>query len=249
MFKTLKNDINVVFARDPAVRSRLEVILCYPGFHAILLYRIAHFSWRRGLLLVGRIVSHLGRLMTGIEIHPGARIGRGLFIDHGLGVVVGETAEIGDDVTLYHDVTLGGIAPDRDSESQANQKRHPTLEDGVVVGSGAQILGPITIGKRARVGANAVVLKDVPEGVTVVGVPARAAARSDKTDTQKFDAYGTPSRDLPDPVSRAIDGLLAHVSRLEGRIKELERDSEADSSDANDFDPDQKVDSSKPPAC
>lgn len=248
MFKSLKRNIDAVFGRDPAVRSRLEVILCYPGFHAIMFYRLAHAAWRRGWLLLGRFLSHVGRLLTGIEIHPGARIGRGLFIDHGLGVVIGETAELGEDVTLYHDVTLGGISPHQDAGSQANQKRHPTLGDCVVVGSGAQILGPITVGRCARVGANAVVLKDVPDGVTVVGVPARVASRSDHPEDEAFAAYGTPSADLPDPVSRAIDGLLNHVAGLEKRIDELEgRDVEADGSE--DVDSTQKRNVAKPPAC
>ena len=248
MFKSLKRDIDAVFGRDPAVRSRLEVILCYPGFHAIMLYRLAHAAWRRDWLLLGRFLSHVGRLLTGIEIHPGARIGHGLFIDHGLGVVIGETAELGENVTLYHDVTLGGISPHQDAGSQANQKRHPTLEDNVVVGSGAQILGPISVGRCARVGANAVVLKDVPEGVTVVGVPARVAVRSDKPEDEAFAAYGTPSADLPDPVSRAIDGLLSHVAGLEKRIDELEgRELEADGSE--DVDSTRKRTAPKRPNC
>ena len=145
MFKKIRDEIDVVFDRDPAVRSRLEVIFCYPGFHALLFYHLSHSAWNHGLKLIGRFISHLGRIFTGIEIHPGARIGKGLFIDHGMGVVIGETAEIGDNVTLYHGVTLGGIAPSVDSESQVNQKRHPTLEDDVIIGSGAQVLGPITL--------------------------------------------------------------------------------------------------------
>ena len=224
MFKRLREDIDVVFERDPAVRTRLEVILCYPSFHAIQFYRVAHWAWNSHLKLLGRFISHLGRFLTGIEIHPGVKIGDRFFIDHGMGVVIGETAEIGDDVTLYHDVTLGGIAPSVDAASQVNQKRHPTLDDGVIVGSGAQVLGPITIGRNARVGANSVVLKEVPEGATVVGIPARPVGPRDKVRPQKFDAYGTPSPDLPDPVSRAIDGLLEHVGTLSARVQELERE-------------------------
>ena len=224
MFKRLREDIDVVFERDPAVRTRLEVILCYPSFHAIQFYRVAHWAWNSNLKLLGRFISHLGRFLTGIEIHPGVKIGNRFFIDHGMGVVIGETAEIGNDVTLYHDVTLGGIAPSVDAASQVNQKRHPTLDDGVIVGSGAQVLGPITVGRNARVGANSVVLKEVPEGVTVVGIPARPVGLRDKARPQKFDAYGTPSPDLPDPVSRAIDGLLEHVGTLSARVQELERE-------------------------
>ncbi len=224
MFKRLREDIDVVFERDPAVRTRLEVILCYPSFHAIQFYRVAHWAWNSNLKLLGRFISHLGRFLTGIEIHPGVKIGNRFFIDHGMGVVIGETAEIGNDVTLYHDVTLGGIAPSVDAASQVNQKRHPTLDDGVIVGSGAQVLGPITVGRNARVGANSVVLKEVPEGATVVGIPARPVGLRDKARPQKFDAYGTPSPDLPDPVSRAIDGLLEHVGTLSARVQELERE-------------------------
>ena len=161
-FKRFQEDIDAFLARDPAARSRLEVILCYPGFHALLFHRAARGAWRRGWRLLGRFISHIGKILTGIEIHPAAQIGRRFVIDHGTGVVVGETSIIGDDVTLYHAVTLGGIAPSVDSGSQVDQKRHPTIEDGAIIGSGAQVLGPITIGKEARVGANAVVTRDLP---------------------------------------------------------------------------------------
>lgn len=223
MFKRLREEIDVVFERDPAVRSRIEVVLCYPGFHALQLYRLAHVVWEHGWRLVGRVISHIGRVTTGIEIHPAAKIGNRLFIDHGMGVVIGETAEIGDDVTLYHGVTLGGISPSVDSGSQVNRKRHPTLEDGVIVGSGAQILGPITVGAEARVGANAVVVKDVEPGATMVGIPARAIGGREKSQPHKFAAYGTPSPDFPDPLGRSLDGLLDHVSTLSAKIEELER--------------------------
>ena len=168
MFKRIREDIGCVFGRDPAVRSKIEVFFCYPGFHALLFYHVAHLLWESGFCLLGRFVSHVGRMVTGIEIHPGARIGRRFFIDHGMGVVIGETSVIGDDVTLYHQVTLGGV-------TWSPGKRHPTVGDGVVVGAGAQVLGPITVGRDARIGANAVVLKDVPPGATMVGIPARAA--------------------------------------------------------------------------
>ena len=223
MFKALGEDIDAVFGRDPAVRSRLEVVLCYPGFHAVLFYRLARACWRANWFLLGRFISHMGRFFTAIEIHPGAVIGRGLFIDHGSGVVIGETSVIGDNVTLYHDVTLGGIAPAVNSGAQVNQKRHPTLEDDVIVGSGAQVLGPITIRKGARVGANSVVLKDVAPGVTVGGIPARALAPKAKKRPARFDAYGTPTGDVSDPVSRVIDGLTEQVQALSARVEELER--------------------------
>src|SRR5256714_2122318 len=163
-FKNLGDDITGVMARDPAARSRTEVVFCYPGFHALLFYRLAHKAWTHDWLLLGRFLSHLGRVLTGIEIHPGAQIGRRLFIDHGMGVVIGETAEVGDDVMLYHDVTLGG-------RSLRRTKRHPTLGDGVIVGAGARVLGPVVVGKGAQIGANAVVVRDVPDGAIVVGVP------------------------------------------------------------------------------
>lgn len=247
-FKILRSDIDSMMARDPAARSRLEVVLCYPGFHALLIYRLAHGAWRRGFHLLGRWLSHLGRFLTGIEIHPGAEIGERLFIDHGMSVVIGETAVIGNDVTLYQGVTLGGT-------SLKGGKRHPTLQDNVIVGAGAQILGPITVGEGARIGANAVVLKDVAPGATMVGIPARpvvtreaalrelaqratydgaiggtvaqdaaATAESAPADSSdKFCAYGTPSADLPDPVARAIDALGEQVKALKARVEELER--------------------------
>src|ERR1700752_3764085 len=162
LFKNLRDEINATLARDPAARSRLEVVFCYPGFQALLYYRLGHWLWELGWLFAGRFVSHIGRILTGIEVHPGASIGRRLFIDHGMGVVIGETAEIGDDVTLYHDVTLGGVAPSVNTAAQVDRKRHPSLGHGAIIGSGAQILGPIIVGAGARVGANAVVIQDVP---------------------------------------------------------------------------------------
>jgi serine O-acetyltransferase len=223
MFKSLREEIDATIARDPAARSALEVVLLYPGFQAVMAHHLAHACWRRGWHLLGRWISQVARWFTGIEIHPGARIGRRFFIDHGMGVVIGETSEIGDDVTIYHDVTLGGVAPSVDSESQRQQKRHPTLADGVIVGSGAQVLGPITVGRGARVGANAVVTKDVPEGRTVVGIPARmVGAKPEPEQKPRFVAYGTPTGDVPDPVARAIDGLLDEVQSLRARVNELE---------------------------
>jgi len=218
MFKALREEIDSVFGRDPAVRSRVEVMLCYPGFHAILFYRLSHWIWGKGFKLLGRFVSHVGRWLTGIEIHPGATIGKRFFIDHGMGVVIGETAEVGDDVTLYHGVTLGGT-------TWQKGKRHPTLGNGVVVGAGAKILGPITVGDGALIGSNAVVVRDVPPGVTIVGIPGRAVdhdRRAKHEAETHFAAYGASTPDMPDPVSKAINGLLNHVSVLEARIKDLE---------------------------
>lgn len=222
MFGRLREDIRSIRSRDPAARSTASILFCYPSLHAIWFYRVAHRLWLWRLYFLGRFVSSLGRWFTGIEIHPGARIGRNLFIDHGMGVVIGETAEIGDDVTLYHDVTLGGVAPSIDSDSQRNTKRHPTLESGVIVGSGAQILGPITVGANARIGANAVVTREVPAGATMVGVPARQVVR-EKACKDTFAPYGTPLGDLPDPAARAIQGLMDQVTALSARVQELER--------------------------
>jgi serine O-acetyltransferase len=212
IFKSLRDDIRSIMERDPAARSTIEVLLAYPGFHALVAYRVANLLWRNGFLLFARLVSNFALILTGIEIHPGAKIGARLFIDHGSGVVIGETAEIGNDVTLYQGVTLGGIA-------LHHGKRHPTLEDGVIVGAGARVLGPITVGAGSRIGANAVVLNEVPKGVTMVGVPARPVMRRAKE--VKFQAYGVEA-DLPDPILRAIEDLRNEVVQLKSRIAELE---------------------------
>lgn len=222
MFKYLREEINGMMARDPAARSGIEVVLCYPGFHAIVSHRIAHRLWRRGWRLLARWISQVSRFMTGIEIHPGAQIGKGLFIDHGMGVVVGETSIIGDDVTLYHGVTLGGVSPSVDSDSQREQKRHPTLGDNVIVGSGAQILGPIDVGHGARVGANAVVTKDIPCCVTVVGIPGKIVSRVEKEET--FEPYGTPMGDVPDPMVQAMEGMRKQIGDMKARVEELENE-------------------------
>src|SRR5690348_5706861 len=224
--KNLREDVETILRLDPAARSVLEVVLCYPGFHAMLLYRPAHWLWQRGWLVLARFISQLARMLTGIEIHPGATIGRRLFIDHGMGVVIGETAEIGDDVTLYHGVTLGGVAPSLNSAAQVDRKRHPTIGNAVIVGSGAQVLGPITVGAGARVGANAVVVQDVPAGVVVVGIPAKAVQPREKT--SEFLAYGTPRGDMPDPVARALDAMAEHVAALQARIGALEKQADGD---------------------
>src|SRR6188474_3316897 len=192
MFMRLKEEIAVVLERDPAARNTWEVVTCYPGFHALLVHRLAHWLWGVRFKWLARLVSHCGRFLTGIEIHPGAQIGRRFFIDHGMGVVIGETAEIGDDCTLYHGVTLGGT-------SWNKGKRHPTLRDGVVLGAGAKVLGPITVGTGARVGSNAVVVKDVPPGATAIGIPARIIAQQ-AGDERGFSAYAVGS-DMNDPIA------------------------------------------------
>jgi serine O-acetyltransferase len=219
-FKNLRDEIDATLARDPAARSRLEVVLCYPGFHALLYYRLAHWLWGHRWHLVGRFVSHVGRMLSGIEIHPGARIGKRLFIDHGMGVVIGETTEIGDDCTLYHGVTLGGTRPSRE---QGGQKRHPTIGNDVIVGSGAQVLGPIRVGDGARIGAASVVLKEVPDGATMVGNPARQVGRRSAADESRpvFEPYGV-SGEIPDPIARALNALLDEVSALRARVATLE---------------------------
>jgi serine O-acetyltransferase len=219
MFKGLIADVGSYFERDPALRSRLEVFLCYPGFHALFVHRVSHWLHAGGFRVLARFVAHVGRFLTGIEIHPGAVIGRRLFIDHGMGIVIGETAVVGDDVTLYHGVTLGGT-------TWRPGKRHPTLKDRVVVGAGAKILGPVTIGADAKVGSNAVVARDVADGAVVVGIPARPVApRATKPAPEPaFAAYGTPTPDVTDPVNVAIAALMEQVSALKSRIEDLEND-------------------------
>lgn len=224
MFERLKEEINCVFERDPAAQSVFEIITTYPGFHANLVHRFSHFLWCRGWKWLGRFSSNIGRWLTGIEIHPGARIGRRFFIDHGMGVVIGETALIGDDCTLYHGVTLGGTSWDKG-------KRHPTLQDKVVIGAGAKVLGPISIGEEARVGSNSVVLSDVPAGATVVGIPGHIINQESKKEkkarveiAQKmgFDAYGT-TKDMPDPVANAIGLMLDHIQILDHQIEGMKQ--------------------------
>ena len=210
-------EIDSIMERDPAARSRAEVVLCYPSFQAMLLYRLAHFLWVREWRLIGRYVSYLARWLTGIEIHPGAEIGNNLFIDHGMGTVIGEASVIGDNVTLYHGVTLGGVAPSLNSDSQRSVKRHPTIQDHVIIGSGASVLGPVIVSRCARIGSNAVVVKDVPENTTVGGIPARPIGKA-KADAA-FSAYGTP---IGDDWQSHSEALLEHIKKLEARIKKLE---------------------------
>lgn len=230
MLKQVRDDINSVFARDPAARNWFEVLTTYPGLHALLFHRCNHWLWNKGLKWLARWFSTWARWFTGIEIHPGAHIGQRFFIDHGMGVVIGETAEIGDDVTLYHGVTLGGT-------SWNKGKRHPTLEDGVIVGAGAKILGPFTVGKGAKIGSNAVVTKAVPAGATVVGIPGRIVLRQqpDEPDDSNpvdpalraaaqqrygFDAYGL-SEEMPDPVARSIRSMLDHMQLADERMEQI----------------------------
>lgn len=211
MFERIREDIETAFQRDPAARTKAEVILTYPGLHALWLHRVAHWFWRRRRHLIARLISHINRALTGIEIHPGAQIGRRVFIDHGMGIVIGETAVVGNDVLMYQGVVLGGT-------SQVKTKRHPTVEDGVVIGAGAIVLGPITIGRNARIGAGSVVVKDVPAGATVVGVPAHLAGRRDGREETMLD-HG----ELPDPVVRALSAIFERESKMEERLQELER--------------------------
>lgn len=229
MFKTLGEDIDAAIARDPAAHSRLEVVLYYPGLHAVLWHRLSHALWRRGFKVIARGLSQTSRFLTGIEIHPAAVIGRRFFIDHGMGVVVGETAEIGDDVTLYQGVTLGGISPAVNSSAQRNQKRHPTIKNGAIIGAGAQVLGPITIGEDSRIGANSVVVKDVPAGAKVIGNPGRICPSGKCDETHEFVAYGTPTSDLVDPLVRAVETLTERVNTLQARVTELEHQADVPS--------------------
>ncbi len=208
MFREIREDIASVFDRDPAARTTFEVLTCYPGVHARIAHRMAHRLWKWNFKWLARFISHIARFFTGIEIHPGATIGRRFFIDHGMGVVIGETAEIGDDVTIYHGVTLGGT-------SWKEGKRHPTLGNGVVVGAGAKILGPIHVGDGAKIGSNAVVVKDVPAGATAAGIPARILDEERKA--AGFSAYGL-SNDQNDPVSKALHGLIGHSMTVDQRI-------------------------------
>ena len=215
MFSRMREDIRCVFERDPAARSVWEVLTCYPGFHALQLHRFSHLLWRARLRWLARLASHITRFLTGIEIHPGATIGRRVFIDHGMGVVIGETAEIGDDCTLYHGVTLGGV-------SWNQGKRHPTLGKGVVVGAGAKILGPFLVGDGAKVGSNSVVVKPVPAGATVVGIPARVVEATADAARLAFDAYAV-SADLDDPMAKVLLALGSKTEGLGGQLEEILR--------------------------
>ncbi len=239
MFQTIKEDIKSVFDRDPAARNAFEVLTNYPGLHAVMLHRLAHRLWLKEWMWLARSISTFSRWLTGVEIHPGAQIGRRFFIDHGMGVVIGETAIVGDDVTLYQGVTLGGT-------SWNKGKRHPTLGNNVVVGAGAKVLGPFDVGDNAKIGSNAVVTKAVPKGATVVGIPGRVIVRDDRLDSEEeskrremeerigFDAYGV-TEDMPDPLARSIRSMLDHIHAVDERmdnmcqaLKKLDRDYRGD---------------------
>lgn len=214
MFKTLKEDIKAIFERDPAAKSLIEVVLCYPGLHAVIMHRIAHYFYKKGLVLLPRVISQFNRFMTGIEIHPGAKIGRRFFIDHGMGVVIGETTEVGDNVTLYQGVTLGGTGKDKG-------KRHPTIKDNVVIGSGAKVLGPIIVGENSKIGAGAVVLHNVPAGSTVVGVPGHCVKRQNIR-LASAETVDLEHGKLPDPIEDELENLRDRVNVLESIIKQME---------------------------
>jgi len=225
MFEKIREDIRCVFERDPAARNTLEVLTTYPGVHALLVHRCSHFLWSHHLKWFARFVSAVARLLTGVEIHPAARIGRRFFIDHGMGVVIGETAEIGDDCTLYHGVTLGGT-------SWEKGKRHPTLKNNVIIGTGAKVLGPIVISEGARIGSNAVVVKNVPAGATVVGVPGHIVTAVGTAEEKRrkeiakkigFDAYGGSS-DMPDPVAQAVNCLLDHIHAMDAKMEKIRKE-------------------------
>lgn len=256
MFKHIKEDISIVFERDPAARTHWEVLTTYPGVHALLMHRISHWLWSKHWFWLARFHSHLGRWLTGIEIHPGATIGRRVFIDHGMGVVIGETAVIGDDCTLYHGVTLGGT-------SWNKGKRHPTLENGVVIGAGAKVLGPITIGTGAKIGSNAVVVKDVPNHATAVGIPARileedvkAKSQTEPQNKATFAAYavaGDIDKFSPEALTKNVKTLLAHskkqdvlIATLLEKIEALGVNETSDSEVATAFDANQEKSNSAP---
>lgn len=217
MFDRMRRDVRTVLDRDPAARSALEVVLCYPGVHAIWLYRPAHWLWQRGWKTAARFLSHIGRFLTGIEIHPAAELGPGLFIDHGMGVVIGETAEVGEDVTLLHGVTLGGT-------SLKKEKRHPTLGNNVVVGAGAGVFGAFTIGAGSRIGAGSVVVRAVPPNSVVVGVPGRVTSRDGQRVSGEIDLDQV---DLPDPLARTLEQLLDRIRSLEAEVERLQRAADA----------------------
>ena len=218
--KKFLKEIDTIIERDPAAESRLGVVFLYPSFHVMIFYKLANTLWRYNLRFIARLIMQIGRMLTGIEIHPAAKIGCNFFMDHGLGIVIGETTEIGENVTIYQGVTLGGVMPSIETESQRNQKRHPTIGNNVIIGSGAQILGPIKVGDYARIGANSVVSKNVPSNVTVAGVPAREFSKSSKL--EKFKAYAVSNNEI-DPREKTLNLIIEKVKTLERKIKSLEK--------------------------
>ena len=218
--KKFLDEIDSIIERDPAARSRLGVIFLYPSFHVMIFYKVANILWRYNLKFISRLIMQFARMLTGIEIHPAAKIGPNFFMDHGLGIVIGETAEIGSDVTIYQGVTLGGVMPSVESEAQRNQKRHPTIGNKVIIGSGAQVLGAITVGDYARIGANSVVSKDVPPNVTVAGVPARQFGK--ETKISGFKAYAVNANAI-DPREKTLNSLIKKIEFLEKKVKSLEK--------------------------
>jgi serine O-acetyltransferase len=220
MFKKFTTEIDSFFARDPAAKSRLEIALFYPGFHAVILHRAAHSLWHKNWKMFAKFIASFSRFLTGIEIHPGATIGQNLFIDHGMGVVIGETATIGDNVTIYHGVTLGGVSP---QDSAKGSLRHPQIGDDVIIGSGAQLLGAIKVGKNSRIGSNAVVVTDVDDEAIMVGVPARKIVKKNAGEpNEKFTSYGGSISEKQDPRQLAIDKLVEEVEALKNKVSELE---------------------------
>ena len=215
------SDLKAAMNRDPAARNTIEIIFTYSGFHATFFHRICNLLWRLKLKFIARFLGNISRILTSVEIHPAAEIGKGFFIDHGAGLVIGETASIGKNVTIYQQATLGGLTPSVDSDLQRNIKRHPTIHDNVIVGSGAQILGPVTIGKNSRIGANAVVLKDVPENITYVGVPARKIESRNSNDS--FNAYGISEGKIDDPNKKSINALFKEIYSLDETIEDLKK--------------------------
>lgn len=221
-YKIILQDIDAVIERDPATKSRTEALLCSSGLHCIIIYRMAHYVWNKNFKLTARVISQFARFLTGIEIHPGARIGKGFFIDHGMGVVIGETTEIGNNVTLYHDVTLGGTTV-FDKNGKVTTKRHPTIGDNVIIGSGAQVLGPIVVGKNAKIGSNAIVVKDVPNNTTVIGMAAHKVMELKKQEANKFCAYGIdPS--CPDPMEERFEKLCNELESLKKELSSLKKE-------------------------
>lgn len=212
MLRAIRKDIQAIFERDPAAKSLLEVLLCYPGLHALIMHRVAHWFYNKRLFLIARIISHISRFLTGIEIHPGAKIGEGVFIDHGMGVVIGETAEIGNNVTLYQGVVLGGSGKEKG-------KRHPTIGDNVVIAAGAKVLGSFRVGEHAKIGAGAVVLREVPPYSTVVGVPGRVV----KEHGRRVEHIDLDHVNLPDPIEKVLRQMQSRIEALEARVRELEQ--------------------------